>query len=83
MNDSSEKRIIKKYPNRRLYDTTESKYVTLNDVRELVLGGVAFCVIDKKSVEDIVLLILKEISLIFREEWRQLNMILIVQRIFH
>ena len=52
MNDEA-KRIIKKYPNRRLYDTTESKYVTLNDVRKLVLEGVSFCVIDKKSGEDI------------------------------
>ena len=34
-------------------------------------------------VEDIVLLTLKEISLIFREEWRQLNMTLIVQHILH
>lgn len=47
------KRVIKKYPNRRLYDTAESKYVTLNDVRRLVLEGVSFCVIDKKSGEDI------------------------------
>ena len=52
MNDEA-KRIIKKYPNRRLYDTTESKYVTLNDVRKLVLEGISFCVIDKKSGEDI------------------------------
>lgn len=61
MNDTSDKRIIKKYPNRRLYDTAESKYVTLSDVRELVLGGVAFCVIDKKSGEDITRSILLQI----------------------
>ena len=61
MTETSDKRIIKKYPNRRLYDTTESKYVTLNDVRELVLGGVAFCVIDKKSSEDITRSILLQI----------------------
>ena len=60
MNDES-KRVIKKYPNRRLYDTTESKYVTLNDVRKLVLDGVGFCVIDKKSGEDITRNILLQI----------------------
>ncbi len=61
MNDQSDKRIIKKYPNRRLYDTAESKYVTLSDVRELVLSGVSFCVIDKKSGEDITRSILLQI----------------------
>lgn len=55
------KRIIKKYPNRRLYDTSESKYVTLSDVRELVLSGVSFCVIDKKSGDDITRSILLQI----------------------
>ena len=55
------KRIIKKYPNRRLYDTAESKYVTLNDVRKLVLDGVSFCVIDKKSGDDITRNILLQI----------------------
>lgn len=61
------KRIIKKYPNRRLYDTVESKYVTLNDVRKLVLDGISFCVIDKKSGEDITRNILLQI-IIEREE---------------
>ena len=60
MNDEV-KRVIKKYPNRRLYDTTESKYVTLNDVRKLVLDGVSFCVIDKKTGEDITRNILLQI----------------------
>lgn len=55
------KRVIKKYPNRRLYDTAESKYVTLNDVRKLVLDGVSFCVIDKKTGDDITRNILLQI----------------------
>ena len=38
----SELRVIKKYPNRRLYDTVESRYITLDDVRRLVLDGVEF-----------------------------------------
>jgi polyhydroxyalkanoate synthesis repressor PhaR len=46
-------RVIKKYPNRRLYDTEESRYITLADVRELVLDKVEFEVIDKKTGEDI------------------------------
>jgi polyhydroxyalkanoate synthesis repressor PhaR len=68
MSESSDKRVIKKYPNRRLYDTAESKYVTLSDVRELVLGGIAFCVIDKKSGEDISRSILLQIIIEQEEE---------------
>jgi polyhydroxyalkanoate synthesis repressor PhaR len=49
----SEIRVIKKYPNRRLYDTVESRYITLDDVRRLVLEGVEFGVIDKRSQQDI------------------------------
>jgi polyhydroxyalkanoate synthesis repressor PhaR len=64
----NEKRVIKKYPNRRLYDTSESKYVTLSDVRELVLSGVSFCVIDKKSGDDITRSILLQIIIEQEEE---------------
>ena len=60
MNEET-KRVIKKYPNRRLYDTAESNYVTLNDVRQLVVDGVSFCVIDKKSGKDITRTILLQI----------------------
>jgi polyhydroxyalkanoate synthesis repressor PhaR len=49
----SETRTIKKYPNRRLYETEESRYITLADVRRLVLEKVDFVVIDKKSGNDI------------------------------
>lgn len=49
----SEERIIKKYPNRRLYDTEISRYITLEEVRQLVLNDVEFKVIDKRSKEDI------------------------------
>lgn len=57
----SEKRIIKKYPNRRLYDTEVSKYITLEDVRKLVLDGVEFCVKDVKTDEDLTRSILLQI----------------------
>ena len=49
----SEMRVIKKYPNRRLYDTVESRYITLDDVRRLVLNRIQFCVMDKRSQQDI------------------------------
>jgi len=57
----SEPRIIKKYPNRRLYDTVESRYITLADVRRLVTEGITFVVIDKKSQEDITRSILLQV----------------------
>jgi len=63
----TDKRIIKKYPNRRLYDTAESKYITLDDVRKLVIEGVPFCVTDKQTGEDITRSILLQI-IIEREE---------------
>ena len=49
----SEPRTIKKYPNRRLYDTVESRYITLADIRRLVIDRIDFVVMDKKSQEDI------------------------------
>jgi len=57
----SQTRIIKKYPNRRLYDTEESRYITLADVRRLVLESVAFCVVDQKSGDDITRSILLQV----------------------
>jgi polyhydroxyalkanoate synthesis repressor PhaR len=57
----SEPRVIKKYPNRRLYDTTESRYITLADVRKLVVDHVEFVVIDKKSQDDITRSILLQV----------------------
>ena len=49
----SKLRIIKKYPNRRLYDTELSSYVTLGDVRDLVLREIPFQVRDARSNEDL------------------------------
>ena len=57
----ADKRIIKKYPNRRLYDTEISKYITLEDVKKLVLSGVDFCVKDVKTDEDLTRNILLQI----------------------
>jgi polyhydroxyalkanoate synthesis repressor PhaR len=54
-------RVVKKYPNRRLYDTVESRYITLADIRRLVMDKVDFVVIDKKSQEDITRSILLQV----------------------
>lgn len=54
-------RIIKKYPNRRLYDTAISSYITLADVKRLVLDGVDFQVVDAKSRDDLTRTILLQI----------------------
>jgi len=54
-------RLIKKYPNRRLYDTSESRYITLDEVRAMVLGEIPFKVIDRQSEEDITRNILLQI----------------------
>ncbi len=56
-------RLIKKYPNRRLYDTQTSSYITLADVKELVLKHEDFQVIDAKSSEDLTRQILLQIIL--------------------
>ena len=56
-------RLIKKYPNRRLYDTKTSSYITLADVKELVLKQEVFQVMDAKSGEDLTRSILLQIIL--------------------
>ena len=59
----NESRIIKKYPNRRLYDTAISSYITLEDVRQLVKQHVTFHIQDAKTGEDITRNILLQIIL--------------------
>ena len=56
-------RLIKKYPNRRLYDTETSTYITLTDVKQLVLEQEDFKVVDAKSNEDLTRSILLQIIL--------------------
>jgi len=57
----SSARVITKYPNRRLYDTEESRYVTLADVRDLVINKTDFVVIDRKTSDDITRSILLQV----------------------
>ena len=68
-----EKILLKKYSNRRLYNTNDSEYVTLQEVAELIRQGLAVEVIDAKSKEDVTALILTQIIL---EEARQNNCLL-------
>ncbi len=56
-------RTIKKYPNRRLYDTANSGYITLADVKQMVLDNIDFQVVDAKSGDDLTRAILLQIIL--------------------
>jgi polyhydroxyalkanoate synthesis repressor PhaR len=56
-------RVIKKYPNRRLYDTDTSSYITLTEIKRLVMDSEVFAVVDAKSGEDITRSILLQIIL--------------------
>lgn len=60
---SSALRLIKKYPNRRLYDTQTSTYITLADVKQLVLEQAEFQVVDAKTGDDLTRQILLQIIL--------------------
>jgi polyhydroxyalkanoate synthesis repressor PhaR len=54
-------RILKKYPNRRLYDTEKSEYVTLDDVRKMILGKDPVKVLDSKTGKDLTRSVLLQI----------------------
>ena len=56
-------RVIKKYPNRRLYDTQTSTYITLTDVRQLVMDSANFVVRDAKTNDDLTRSIMLQIIL--------------------
>ena len=60
---AGDERLIKKYPNRRLYDTQTSAYVTLADIKDLVMANEAFKVVDAKTDDDLTRNILMQIIL--------------------
>ena len=62
-NDDDAVRTLKKYPNRRLYDTQTSSYITLTDVKRMVLSGEPFEVRDAKTGDDLTRSILLQIIL--------------------
>ena len=70
---SSEPIVIKKYANRRLYNTDTSSYVTLDDLCEMVKEGAQFVVYDAKSGEDLTRQILTQI--IFEQESQGQNLL--------
>jgi polyhydroxyalkanoate synthesis repressor PhaR len=61
-------KIIKRYTNRKLYDTVESRYVTLDEIAEMVKGGLEVKIIDNRTKEDLTSITLAQI--IFEEEKR-------------
>ena len=69
----TEKLLLKKYPNRRLYDTEKSSYVSLNHVADLIKKGREVQVMDAKSNEDVTVFILTQIIL---EEARNKHILL-------
>ena len=66
-------RLIKRYGNRKMYDTETSRYVTLDNVAELVRGGEDLRIVDNDSNEDLTAVTFAQI--IFEEEKRQKNFI--------
>nr|CBA28985.1 Uncharacterized protein in phbA 5'region [Curvibacter putative symbiont of Hydra magnipapillata] len=59
----SSQRVIKKYPNRRLYDTDTSTYITLAEIKQLVMDSEIFAVVDAKTGDDLTRSILLQIIL--------------------
>lgn len=57
----SEERLIKKYANRRLYDASQSRHITLDDIRRMVAAGERIKVVEDKTEEDITRLILLQV----------------------
>ena len=73
-----EPKVIKRYTNRKLYDTMESRYVTLDEIAEMVKQGVEVKIVDNKSKEDLTSVTLAQI--IFEEEKKKNRMPLTVLR---
>ncbi|HLL56253.1 MAG TPA: polyhydroxyalkanoate synthesis regulator DNA-binding domain-containing protein [Myxococcaceae bacterium] len=85
MNEQAEKpgsarepKIIKRYTNRKLYDTVESRYVTLDEIAEMIKAGLEVKIIDNRTKEDLTSVTLAQI--IFEEEKKQSQMPLAVLR---
>jgi polyhydroxyalkanoate synthesis repressor PhaR len=70
--DSANTKIIKRYTNRKLYDTEESRYVTLEEIAEMVKNGADVKIVDNRTKEDLTSVTLAQI--IFEEEKRQNQM---------
>ncbi len=75
---AKEPKIIKRYTNRKLYDTVESRYVTLDEIAEMVKQGVEVKIVDNRTKEDLTSVTLAQI--IFEEEKKKNQMPLAVLR---
>jgi polyhydroxyalkanoate synthesis repressor PhaR len=76
--DRQEPKVIKRYTNRKLYDTVESRYVTLDEIAQMIKGGAEVKIIDNRSKEDLTSVTLAQI--IFEEEKKRSQMPLGVLR---
>jgi polyhydroxyalkanoate synthesis repressor PhaR len=75
---AKEPKVIKRYTNRKLYDTVESRYVTLDEIAEMIKQGVEVKIVDNKSKEDLTSVTLAQI--VFEEEKKKSRMPLSVLR---
>jgi len=75
---SREPKVIKRYTNRKLYDTVESRYVTLDEIAQMIKGGAEVKIIDNRTKEDLTSVTLAQI--IFEEEKKRSQMPLGVLR---
>jgi polyhydroxyalkanoate synthesis repressor PhaR len=76
--DKKEPKVIKRYTNRKLYDTVESRYVTLDEIAQMIKGGAEVKIVDNRSKEDLTSVTLAQI--IFEEEKKRSQMPLGVLR---
>jgi polyhydroxyalkanoate synthesis repressor PhaR len=76
--DKKDAKVIKRYTNRKLYDTVESRYVTLDEIAQMIKGGAEVKIIDNRTKEDLTSVTLAQI--IFEEEKKRSQMPLGVLR---
>jgi polyhydroxyalkanoate synthesis repressor PhaR len=76
--DRKEPKVIKRYTNRKLYDTVESRYVTLDEIAQMIKAGAEVKIIDNRTKEDLTSVTLAQI--IFEEEKKRSQMPLGVLR---
>jgi polyhydroxyalkanoate synthesis repressor PhaR len=76
--EKKEPKVIKRYTNRKLYDTVESRYVTLDEIAQMIKGGAEVKIVDNRSKEDLTSVTLAQI--IFEEEKKRSQMPLGVLR---
>jgi polyhydroxyalkanoate synthesis repressor PhaR len=78
LGEKKEPKVIKRYTNRKLYDTVESRYVTLDEIAQMIKAGAEVKIIDNRSKEDLTSVTLAQI--IFEEEKKRSQMPLGVLR---